>query len=149
MMARIRSRDDNPLARRGMGVVLLALGVIVFTVLWLSNPTLSGYLTYLEGHLVAALSHMDPAIQGQERHTIESAVATKGRRLMLSLVRDHTRRYTGGIASLYVTDVADIHMVTVGFAGAFVPIRGLDQGILTLGRLIFQGRVASPAIHSA
>ena len=120
-----------------MGLIAILCGGALFVGLWASNPSADHYQRYLEQELAALASTIDPGISGDERRRLETLIAVKGRRLMAAVVHDHTRRYTVGIASLYVSDLSDIHLTTVGFASFFIPVSGHEHGIVALGRLLF------------
>ncbi|GKS58371.1 hypothetical protein YTPLAS18_18980 [Nitrospira sp.] len=118
-------------------LVLVVCVTALLVGLWASNPSAEHYQRYLEQQLAARASTIDPSIGGEERRRLEMMIAVKGRRLMTAVVHDHTRRYTVGMASLYVSDLPDVHLTTLGFATIFVPVSGHERGILVLGRLLF------------
>lgn len=123
---------------------ILGLSVVVSALLWATNPTLDGYQASLERRLHVLAAQMDPAIQGQERRMVKRAVTEVGHRLVAALVKDHTRRYSLGVASVYVTEVGEIHMTGLGIARLVIPLQGHDEGMLAIGRLIFRDSLEAP-----
>ena len=53
------------------------------------------------------------------------------------MVRPHTTRQNWGILSRFETTVLDTRVVVIGIGNQFIPIEGLDEAILTLGRRVF------------
>jgi len=56
---------------------------------------------------------------------------------MNTAVRPRTVRSNWGIMSLYETTVFESHILVLGVAGYFIPLKGLDESIVRLGRLAF------------
>lgn len=114
-------------------------GLALVTALWATNPTADRYRIHLERELRSVASRMDQTMPERERLALEQVVAARGHEMMSTVVGSYTTRYTLGVGSLYVTDVGEVHMVTLGIASRLVPIRGHEHGMLALGRLIFAG----------
>jgi hypothetical protein len=123
-------------------VSLLPLGVLslilsLFVGLALFNPTIEEYLAFVEAELGKALDRSDQTQLGQERAMLRAIFRTHSHEIVSSMVRPHTVRRNWGLASMYETTVLDSHILVLGVAGRFIPLRGIDDAILRLGRLAF------------
>jgi Domain of unknown function (DUF4359) len=127
-------------------VKLLPLTLLVFILggcvgLALFNPTMEEYLAFVEAELGKALDRGDQSQPGhepsQERAMVRSIFRSHSHELVGSVVGPHTVRKNWGLASVYETTVLDSHIVVLGVAGRFIPLRGIDESILRLGRLAF------------
>ena len=56
---------------------------------------------------------------------------------MNTAVRPHTVRRNWGLMSVYETTVFDSRIVVLGVAKYFIPLKGIDEAIVRLGRLAF------------
>jgi len=121
------------LLRLGLLVVLLAVCVV----LAFFNPTMDEYLGFVEGELGKALDKSDQTHPGQERAMVRSIFRSHSHELVGSVVRPHTVRRNWGLVSVYETTVLDSRIVVLGVAGRFIPLRGIDEMIIRLGRLAF------------
>ena len=107
----------------------------------LYNPSMEEYLAFVEAELGKALDRGDQNQVGQERAQeramVRSIFRSHSHDLVGSVVRPHTVRKNWGLASVYETRILDSHIVVLGIAGRFIPLRGIDETILRLGRLAF------------
>jgi hypothetical protein len=53
------------------------------------------------------------------------------------MVRPHTIRQNWGVLSRFETRVLDTRVVVIGIGKQFIPIEGVDEAILILGRRVF------------
>ena len=121
---------------------LLRLSVIVVALtgaigLVLSNPTMDDYLRFVEQELSKAIDRMDRGTSTREQQFIRQVFQSQSRKLLESLVRPNTARQNWGIMSQYETQVADTKVIVLGLGGRFIPIKGVDEATLKLGRMAF------------
>ena len=95
------------------------------------------YLAFVEAELGKALDRSDQTQSGQEQAMVRAIFRSHSREIVGSMVRPHTIRRNWGLASAYETTVLDSHILVLGVAGRFIPLRGIDETILRLGRLAF------------
>ena len=122
---------------RTLGLALLTAFLGICVVLAATNPTTDDYLLFLETRLSQALERMDQTAPSREQNLIRSVFRTQGKRLIEGLVRPNTVRRNWGLASLFETRVLDVRVVVLGMAGRFVPIKGVEEATLRLGRAVF------------
>jgi Domain of unknown function (DUF4359) len=115
-------------------VVLLAAAVG----LALSNPTMDDYLRFVERELGKALDRMDQGTPTREQQFIREVFRSQSKKLLESIVRPHTTRQNWGLLSRYETQVVDTRVVVLGIGGRFVPIEGMEEATLKIGRMAFQ-----------
>lgn len=115
-------------------VVLLAAAVG----LALSNPTMDDYLRFVERELGKALDRMDQGTPTREQQFIREVFRSQSKKLLESIVRPHTTRQNWGLLSRYETQVVDTRVVVLGIGGRFVPIEGVEEATLKIGRMAFQ-----------
>lgn len=118
-----------------LGVLSIILSLCVGLALF--NPTMEEYLAFVEAELGNALDRSDQTQLGQERAMLRSIFRSHSHEIVGSVVRPHTVRRNWGLASVYETTVLDSHILVLGVAGRFIPLRGIDETILRLGRLAF------------
>ena len=121
------------LARLAVLVVVLAGAVG----LALSNPTTDDYLQFVELELNGALDRMDQGMPSQEQQVIRQVFRTQGKKLIEGIVRPATVRHNWGLLSRYETRVAETKVVVVGIGGQFIPIQGVEEATLKIGRMAF------------
>ena len=121
------------LLRLAMTVIVLGLGVGLV----LSNPTMDDYLLFVEGQLGKAMDRSEQNHSGREQAMLKSIFRSHSHELMETAVRPHTIRRNWAVMSIYETSLFDVRIVVLGAAGSFVPLRGIDEAILRLGRLAF------------
>ena len=123
-----------------MSLVRLLCLVIVLSiavVLALTNPTTDQYLAFIQSELSQAIEHMDPSTPERERTVIQNIFRSHGRELIQGVVRPNTIRRNWGLLCRFETKIIDVHVVVVGIGGHFIPVEGVDEAVLKLGRLSF------------
>jgi hypothetical protein len=118
-----------------LSIVVMVLGVSIG--LALSNPTMDDYLLFVETELGKAMDRSDQSQSTREQAMLKSIFRSHSHELMNTAVRPHTVRRNWGLMSVYETTVLDSRMVVVGVAKYFVPLKGIDEAIVRLGRLAF------------
>lgn len=118
-----------------LSIVVMVLGVSIGLVL--SNPTMDDYLLFVETELWEAMDRSDQSPSTRERAMLQSIFRSHSHELMNTAVRPHTVRRNWGLMSVYDTTVFDSRIVVLGVAGYFIPLRGIDEAIVRLGRLAF------------
>ena len=121
------------LLRLAMTVIVLGLGVGLV----LSNPTMDDYLLFVEGQLGKAMDRSEQNHSGREQAMLKSIFRSHSHELMETAVRPHTIRRNRAVMSIYETSLFDVRIVVLGAAGSFIPLKGIDEAILRLGRLAF------------
>ena len=121
---------------------LLRLGLIVAILagaigLALSNPTMDAYVRFVEQELGKAIDRMDRSASTREQLFIREVFRTQSKQLLESVVRPHTVRQNWGLLSRYETHVGDTKVVVLGIGGRFVPIEGVEEATLKIGRMAF------------
>ena len=114
-------------------VVILAASVV----LALTNPTTDQYLNFVEAELTKAMNRMDQSTPEREGAVVRDIFRRHSRELLNSMVRPHTIRQNWGVFSRFETTVLDTQVVVIGIGYQFIPIQGVDEAILTLGRRVF------------
>jgi Domain of unknown function (DUF4359) len=109
----------------------LAIGLI------LSNPAMDRYLAFVETELVKAIDRSDGSQLSREQAMLKSIFRSHSHELVNSVVLPHTIRRNWGLLSVYETTVFDFRIVVMGVAGSFIPLKGIDEAIVRLGRLVF------------
>lgn len=116
---------------------LLVATLSLSIVLALFNPTMEDYLTFVEAELAKAIEQSDQSQPNHERHMVRSIFKSHSRELVWSVVRPHTVRKNWGLASVYDTSVLDSRILVLGICGQFIPMKGIDEAVLRIGRLAF------------
>ncbi|OQW37005.1 MAG: hypothetical protein A4E19_14835 [Nitrospira sp. SG-bin1] len=121
---------------------LLRLGAIVCALagavgLAWSNPTMDDYLRFVERELTKAIDRMDQGTPTREQQFIRQVFQSQSRKLLESIVRPNTARHNWGIMSQYETQVADTKVIVLGLGGRFIPIQGVEEATLKIGRMAF------------
>ena len=116
-----------------MTVIVLGLGVGLV----LSNPTMDDYLLFVEGQLGKAMDRSEQNHSGREQAMLKSIFRSHSHELMETAVRPHTIRRNWAVMSIYETSLFDVRIVVLGAGGSFIPLKGIDEAILRLGRLAF------------
>ena len=123
-----------------MTVLQLSAAVILLSIsigLVVSNPTMDAYLLFVEAELGKAMDRSDQSHSTREQAMLRSIFRSHSHELMDTAVRPHTIRRNWGLASLYETSVFDSRIVILGVAGYFIPLKGIDEAIVRLGRRAF------------
>jgi len=118
-----------------LSLVVAALAVSV--VLTLMNPTTDQYLGFVQGELIKAMDRMDRSTPDREGAVVKSIFRRHSQELLDSMVRPHTTRQNWGIFSRFETMVLGTRVVVIGIGNQFIPIEGVDEAILNLGRRVF------------
>lgn len=118
-----------------LSLVVTALAVSV--VLALTNPTTDQYLGFVQAELTKAIDRMDQSTPEREGTVVKNIVRRHGKELLDSVVRPHTLRQNWGLLSRFETTVLGNRVVVIGIGNQFIPVEGVDEAILTLGRRIF------------
>lgn len=132
MFAALRG-DDVSLLRLLIIVVVLAVAVG----LALSNPTMDNYLQFVERELGKAIDRMDQGTPSREQQFIRQVFQSQSKKILQEVVRPHTKRQNWGLASRYETDAVNTKIVVIGVAGQFIPIQGVEEATIKIGRLVF------------
>lgn len=125
--------------RRG-GLVRLLLLVTVLTVavaLAATNPTMDEYVRFVEVRLAAEIEKMDQGGSRAEQNLIKGIFRARGIQLVDSVVRPNSLRRNWGLCSLFETRVLEEQVLVLGIAEHFIPIRGVEEVTLKVGRLAF------------
>lgn len=121
---------------------LLRLSVIVSILagavgLAWSNPTMDDYLGFVERELGKAIDRMDQGTPTREQQFIRQVFRSQSKKLLESFVRPNTARRNWGVFSYFETHVADTNVVVLGLGGQFVPLQGVEEAALKIGRMAF------------
>ncbi|MBX3349826.1 MAG: DUF4359 domain-containing protein [Nitrospira sp.] len=121
---------------------LLRLSVIVLALIFLvglvwSNPTMDDYLRFVELELGKAIDRMDQGTSSREQQFIRQVFRTQSKKLLESVVRPNTARQNWGMMSLYEAQVAGTNVVVLGIGGRFIPLQGVEEATLKIGRMAF------------
>lgn len=118
-------------------LLCLVIGLSIAVVLALTNPTTDQYLAFIQSELSQAIERMDPSTPERERTVIQNIFRSHGRELIQGVVRPNTIRRNWGLLCRFETKIIDVHVVVVGIGGHFIPLEGVDEAVLKLGRLSF------------
>jgi hypothetical protein len=115
----------------------LAAGLLIAVGLAATNPSMDGYVRFIEARLSAEIEKMDETAPRRDRDLIKAIFRAQGSKLVEGVVRPNTRRNNWGLLSLYETNVLDQPVLVLGVAGQFVPLRGVEEATLKVGRLAY------------
>lgn len=118
-----------------LSLVVTALAVSV--VLALMNPTMDQYLDFIQAELTKTMDRMDQSIPEREGAVVRSILRRHSHELLNTMVRPHTVRNNWGVLSRFDTTVLGNRVVVIGIGNQFIPIEGVDEAVLTLGRKVF------------
>jgi len=118
-----------------LSLVVTALAVCV--VLALTNPTTDQYLGFVQAELTKAVDRMDQSTPEREGTVVRNIFRRHSQELLNSMVRPHTIRQNWGVLSRFETTVLGTRVVVIGIGNQFIPVEGVDEAILTLGRRVF------------
>jgi hypothetical protein len=121
------------LIRLSLVVTALAMSVV----LALTNPTTDQYLGFVQAELTKAVDRMDQSTPEREGTVVRNIFRRHSQELLNSMVRPHTIRQNWGVLSRFETTVLDTRVVVIGIGNQFIPVEGVDEAILTLGRRVF------------
>ena len=118
-----------------LSLVVMALAVSV--VLALTNPTTDQYLGFVQTELAKTMDRMDQSTPEREGTVVRNIFRRHSQELLNSMVRPHTMRQNWGVLSRFETTVLGTRVVVIGIGNQFIPVEGMDEAILTLGRQVF------------
>ena len=118
-----------------LSLVVAALAVCV--VLALTNPTTDQYLGFVQAELNRAMDRMDGSTPEREGTVVRNIFRRHSQELLNSMVRPHTIRQNWGLLSRFETTVLSTRVVVIGIGNQFIPVEGVDEAILSLGRHVF------------
>ena len=121
------------LLRLSLVVAVLAVSVV----LALMNPTMDQYLGFVQAELTKAMDRMDQSTPEREGAVVRNIFRRHSQELLNSMVRPHTMRQNWGVLSRFETTVLGTRVVVIGIGNQFIPVEGVDEAILTLGRRVF------------
>jgi hypothetical protein len=121
------------LLRLSLVVTILA----VMVVLALTNPTMDQYLSFVQVELTKAMDRMDQSTPDQEGTVVRNIFRRHSQELLNRVVRPHTMRKNWGVLSWFETTVLGARVVVIGIGNRFIPVEGLDEATLILGRQVF------------
>ena len=121
------------LLRLSLVVTVLAVTVL----LALTNPTTDQYLSFVQVELTKAMDRMDQSTPEREGTVVRNIFRRHSQELLNSVVRPHTMRNNWGVLSRFETTVLGARVVVIGIGNRFIPVEGLDEATLTLGRQVF------------
>ena len=116
---------------------LVAMALAVSVALALTNPTTDQYLGFVQAELTKAMDRMDQSIPEREGMAVRNIFRRHSQELLNRMVRPHTMRQNWGVLSRFETTVLGTRVVVIGIGNQFIPIEGVDEAILTLGRRVF------------
>ena len=121
------------LLRLSLVVTVLAVTVVLV----MTNPTTDQYLGFMQAELIKAIDRMDQSTPEREGMVVRNVFRRHSQELLNSMVRPHTMRQNWGILSRFETTVLGTRVVVIGIGNQFIPVEGVDEAILTLGRRVF------------
>jgi hypothetical protein len=116
---------------------LVVTSLAVSVVLALTNPTTDQYLGFVQAELAKAMDRMDHSTPEREGTVVRNIFRRHSQELLNSMVRPHTMRQNWGVLSRFETTVLGTRVVVIGIGNQFIPLEGMDEAILTLGRRVF------------
>jgi len=114
-----------------VGALVVAVGLA------LSNPTMDDYVRFVEQELSNAMDRMDQATSTREQQFIRQVFRSQSKKLLEAVVRPNTTRRNWGVLSYFETHVADTTVVVLGLGGQFIPLRGVEEATIKIGRMVF------------
>jgi len=118
-------------------LILMVVVLATCVVLAQTNPTTDHYLVFVQAELAKAMDRMDQSTPEREVTVVRNIFRRHSQELINSMVRPHTTRQNWGIFSRFDTTVLGTRVVVIGIGNQFVPIEGVDEAIVTLGRRVF------------
>jgi len=95
------------------------------------------YLQFVEARLSAEIEKMDQSGPRRDRDLIKAVFRAQGPKLVEGVVRPNTIRNNWGLLSFFETNVLDQPVLVLGIGGQFVPLRGVEEATVKVGRLAF------------
>ena len=115
----------------------IVAGLAVAVGLAASNPTMDGYIRFVEARLAAEIDKMDQSSPRSDRDLIRKIFRAQGSKLVEGVVRPKTTRSNWGLMSLFETNVLNESVLVLGVAGQFIPLRGVEEATLKVGQMAF------------
>ena len=115
----------------------LVAGLVMAVGLAATNPTMDGYVRFVEARLTAEIDKMDRTASRADQELILKMFRAQGSKFVEGLVRPKTTRSNWGLLSLFETNVLEESVLVLGVAGQFIPLRGVEAATLKVGRLAF------------
>ena len=125
--------EEQVVNNTSLAVLAGVLGICV--TLALTNPTSQEYGTFLQAQLGLAVARMDQSLSGEERTMMQSLYETQGPKLVELVLRKYTQRRNFGLFCLFESRVLEQKVVVVGVASRFIPVEGVEEATVKLGRL--------------
>ncbi len=116
---------------------VIVVGLTVAIGLALSNPTMDDYVRFVERELSKVIDRMDQGTSTREQQFIRQVFQSQSKKLLESVVRPNTVRQNWGIMSEYETQVAGTKVIVLGLGGRFIPLQGVEEATLKIGRMAF------------
>ena len=118
-------------------LILVVAVLAVCVVLALMNPTTDQYLGFVQAELTKAMDRMDRSTSEREGAVVRNIFRRHSQELLDSMVRPHTTRQNWGILSRFDTTVLGTRVVVIGIGNQFIPVEGVEEAVLALGRRVF------------
>jgi hypothetical protein len=115
-----------------LALIVLLLAVAVG--LAATNPTMDDYGRFLETTLGQALSRIEQYPNRQE-DLVRELLRSRGKQVIDSLVKPNTSRRNYGLFTIFETRVLDSWVLVLGVARTFIPLEGVEELTLRVGRL--------------
>ena len=123
----------------------MTLGRLAFLVVFLSiciglvllNPSKDDYLKFVETELKNAMDRSAQVSTDRDMAVVRSIFRSHSRELVGSFVGPRTIRRNWGLVSMYESRVFETEVLVLGVCGRFIPLKGVDDAILRLGRMAF------------
>ncbi|MEW6543309.1 MAG: DUF4359 domain-containing protein [Nitrospirota bacterium] len=115
-----------------LALIVLLLAVAVG--LAATNPTMDDYGRFLETTLGQALSRIEQD-QNRQGDLVRELLRSRGKQVIDSLVKPNTSRRSYGLFTVFETRVLDSRVLVLGVARTFVPLEGVEELTLRVGRL--------------
>ena len=122
---------------RLLRLMLIVLVLATSVALVLTNPTTDQYLSFVQAELAKAMDRMDQSTPEREGTVVRNIFRRHSQELLNNMVRPHTVRQNWGVFSRFETTVLGTRVVVIGICNQFIPVEGVDEAILTLGRRVF------------
>ena len=118
-------------------LLLVVFMLSVSIALAATNPTMDAYLAFVEEQIDKALDRHESGTPSRERNMVRTIFRAHSHELVASVVQPHTMRHNWGLFCIFETTALDTHIELLGIAGRFIPIKGMDEATIRLGRLAF------------
>lgn len=121
-----------------LGRLVLLVGILSSCIgLVLLNPSKDDYLKFVETEIRKAMDRSASTPIDRDMAVVRSIFRTHSRELVVSFVSPRTIRRNWGLASIYESRLDETEVVVLGVGGRFIPLKGVDEAILRLGRKAF------------